>query len=1038
MKVPSNSESSGLPQPVGKKQGLSIRRLLVMFAVLAVALGSLWWQKRNEPQPPKPSPEQAVMAAEDALWSRTVATLNAELSTYQRAADAFLKERRERLLAGRFELPLDAHNTATFQRAMADVRRHELQAYRARTADQGAARDAAIEFFEAYFDEIERDAALNDRPSNALAETAREAGAKDPLFRVYRVVGQFVQGEVTPELTAELEAGLDELSAAGAYPMASFVGRRWLSTLAADGKTDRGPERLQAAIEAIKPFAPALTDDPLEPRVKHQQIQLLYRKCDSLNQRRIITALTETPGVDPWLRHQFMGRHMIDAGWLVRGSGYADTVSESQWKGFHEHIDRAAKHLICAWHLHPKFPESPADMITVGKADSKHLPGRFWFFEAAWAQPDYFSAYNQYLDDLLPRWGGSHEQMIEFGVQCVRTGRYDMNVPQYLLLVLSKIGSDLESLGGDPDDCLAVEGAVPALKQLHTEMSQRKDAAGRTLLETTTAATRGSLAKYLALAGEFPSVTEVLDLGGEADDGSHYETMQITGLANRALWRGLAGPHAAEYRALREGLIQLIQADDGGPSPVELQAAVGVLRARDPSEAVAPWFDFVNRRIELRLAFDRGEWVPLPVSEDSGNLWWYWRDWMRIEPNTDVVEFGGSKNGRGIQMALRMRFPVSYEFEAGIEQVAGRAHDRSMGLLLGKHRHLSADQPKLRASLTLFGPMSPIDGEAIDRMRAMVTLDRSFGKPSDYAFRRVADSRLGLMVWPTTFTPVLRGEAFSVPSATLQHFVGTGEIAIGEPVAKFTGPAQHLRVSRPRIRKLPFGPPPPNTAAREVQLPHYTEVVRVHPDDADAHQTLYSLWRGHDDALALRHLERALELAPDISSLHGELAGKHLQNHDFTAALRELEAEQRVTAHNYFVRAWLVKLLLCHPDERLRDPARALKLFESSERAQTLFGGQGGSLLAYARAMVHAERGEFAEALKFLDELEPKVANDHLERQLVAQQRAAYLQRQPFRLDPASLTKDVPKPMSPTTTPTEADIPSALKPENAAAATGAT
>lgn len=1030
MNTPSDSASQQ-SDTVAARPRHSFRRLLVMLSVLGIAGGLLWWQKKNQPLKPNLNATPRELLADDVEWQKAVDALNAELKSFEPAATAFLKERSTRLLAGQFELPLDAHNTATFQKATADVRRLELATYRERTTELGDARDKSIAFFEAYFHEIEFAIPISERASRQLGQEALQAGASDSLFQVYRIVGEFVADNTAPELIVEMEAELDKLSASKTYSMATFIGRRWLSNLATQGVTDRKAERFLATIKALKLFAPPLTADPLESRVKQVLIKELYRSADSHERRRIIIALTETPGVDPWLRHQFMGMLQINEGWSIRGSGYASTVSESQWKGFGEHIDRAAKHLICAWHLHPKFPESPTEMITVGKADSKHLPGRFWFFEAAWAQPDYFLAYNHYLSDLLPRWGGSHEQMVDFGRRCVRTGRYDMNVPQYLLYVLSSIGRDIETQeeGGKPDGWLDVEGALTTLRQLHDEMKQRKNSSGTSLLETTTQTNRSSLAKYLAVAEDYKRVVEVLDLGGDADDASHYESREFAGTAIRALWRGLAGPHAVEYRSLNEVFLKFVKEPDIGPSPTDLQAQAQALREQDPSEQTKPLFNFVNQRIELRLAFDRGDWVPLPVTGTDTHLWWYWRDWMRF-PEDDVVEVGGNKEGNAIQMALRVRFPVPYEFEAGLEQIGERLPRAPVGLLIGDHHHVMRNTDRTIASMTLFTPNISLPREPLEGVHVGVRHGGAVANPSTYVFRPNANARVGVMVWPTRLVPVWQGATQVVGQNTMDHFVGTGEIAIGQLAPRGKGAAQMMRVSKPRIRKLPFGPPPAAAATSEEQQAYFEQVVQAHPGDASAHKALYFLWRERDRVRAMLHLERALKIDPERSDLHQVLAWKHFNNHDFSAALQEFETEFRLTAASFYARSWLVKLLLCHPDETLRNAKRALQIFDASEMLKVFYGSAAEQQLAYVRPMVLAERGDFDEALKALDQLEPKIADDELEQQLVAQQRAAYQQRKPFRLQPRSLKRPVSLTNVLQSTPSESDVPSALQPAN--------
>ncbi len=233
-----------------------------MLSVLGIACGLLWWQKKNQPLKPNLDATPQKLLPDEAEWRKVVDTLNAEWKSFEPAATAFLKERSTRLLVGQFELPLDAHNTATFQKATAEVRRLELATYRKRTTDLGDARDKTIAFFEAYFHEIEFASSISERASRRLGEEALQAGARDPLIQVYRIVGELVADNTAPEQIVEIKAELDKLSASKTYPMAAFIGRKWLSNLAMDDVTDLKAARFLAAIKALKLFAPPFKSRP--------------------------------------------------------------------------------------------------------------------------------------------------------------------------------------------------------------------------------------------------------------------------------------------------------------------------------------------------------------------------------------------------------------------------------------------------------------------------------------------------------------------------------------------------------------------------------------------------------------------------------------------------------------------------------------------------------------------------------------------------------------------------------------------------------
>jgi len=55
-----------------------------------------------------------------------------------------------------------------------------------------------------------------------------------------------------------------------------------------------------------------------------------------------------------------------------------------------------------------------------GEAEPSETP-RVWFDRAVAAQFDYYEAYSSLLWSLRPRWLGSHEEMYDFGLECLAT-----------------------------------------------------------------------------------------------------------------------------------------------------------------------------------------------------------------------------------------------------------------------------------------------------------------------------------------------------------------------------------------------------------------------------------------------------------------------------------------------------------------------------------------------------------------------------------------------------------------------------------------
>ncbi len=149
--------------------------------------------------------------------------------------------------------------------------------------------------------------------------------------------------------------------------------------------------------------------------------------------------------IDPWISLVTRGIYHIANGWRYRGTGYAKSVSQEGWKKFKAEIEEARKCLNQAYELHPEYPEAASNMIRVAMASSRIINEKQWFNRAVKAHFDYLNAYENLLWAIRPRWGGSHEQMLRFGIECLNTQRFDTRVPSNFLVSLFQIGDELDN-----------------------------------------------------------------------------------------------------------------------------------------------------------------------------------------------------------------------------------------------------------------------------------------------------------------------------------------------------------------------------------------------------------------------------------------------------------------------------------------------------------------------------------------------------------------------------------------------------------------
>jgi hypothetical protein len=304
---------------------------------------------------------------------------------------------------------------------------------------------------------------------------------------------------------------------------------------------------------------------------------------------------------DPWVVNYLYGRYELKAGWHARGSGFAHTVGEDGWKRFYAHLGRARDYLVKAHTLRPDLPEAATLMITValGAGDQINEKPRDWFDKAAKAQFDYFPAYHAYTWSLYPRWGGSHQEMFKFGVECMLTDRYDTFVPYRLMVILDSINED-----SDNDFAIYRTPAVKAaVRQVLTKMSEKAPQPhGLDYYQS-------ALAAVAWLNGDYAEAAAVLDRVGPKADSTPFAQFRA--------WPPLA---ISQIRAMTTPQSRGIAVADRLLAAGDLNAAAvayGEAAKRLPKDHPGQFFvRFRVREIGIRRDFDAGKAVDLKPDAD--------------------------------------------------------------------------------------------------------------------------------------------------------------------------------------------------------------------------------------------------------------------------------------------------------------------------------------------------------------------------------------------------------------------------------------
>ncbi len=289
-----------------------------------------------------------------------------------------------------------------------------------------------------------------EKPSAELLQLARaaiDAGCADPLVIYCYAVILHDDKSPSAEVRPLVQTAAEQL-VSGSYPInraAAAYGR--LHRLTPSDQTERLDEVRKSAHDLTVAMIVQWKYQDLDRRIILQNAWADYENGAIDRQKELVDDLLAQGDVDPWMKEMILGRHEIKLAWAARGEGYADTVTEQGWRGFYSHVAKARNHLLAAHALRPDYPEAATDMITVALAAGERSGDdeREWFDKAVAAQLDYHPAYSGYLWSLRPRWGGSFEQMYDFGVECLRTERFDTRIPWQLCKVLGDITDEAKS-----------------------------------------------------------------------------------------------------------------------------------------------------------------------------------------------------------------------------------------------------------------------------------------------------------------------------------------------------------------------------------------------------------------------------------------------------------------------------------------------------------------------------------------------------------------------------------------------------------------
>jgi len=360
-----------------------------------------------------------------------------------------------------FELPADAPTSAEFRERGLQFYLKELELYQEKTQDSPEVKKVVAPFIRASLELIanaERDEQPKVREKvTQLAVHAMASGSEDPIFLIHASLSCQHKKEYAQAIGLA-DRAIEQFDKLDSYPraMRSVLIWRFVSMELGNGqfvnhwrgKVDPWRDEVYKELPEFLVYGASLPEG-------HRHTFAFLNKIinavgtndqDAAKQLKLIGDVVDEyskhEDKDDWLLEMANGAFLRKMAWKLRGSGFAGTVKPRGWAKFGELMPKASQHFRAAYELHPEYPEAAAKLIGVAMAGHDDESTWHWFEKAIAAEVDHTPAYDSMSWALRPRWGGSHDAMIEFGKRCNASGRYDTLVPMELPFKLINIKSE--------------------------------------------------------------------------------------------------------------------------------------------------------------------------------------------------------------------------------------------------------------------------------------------------------------------------------------------------------------------------------------------------------------------------------------------------------------------------------------------------------------------------------------------------------------------------------------------------------------------
>ncbi len=800
------------------------------------------------------------------------------------------------------------------------VQKMVIEPYKKHTKDQGLAKEKVLHFLDAYRDFVVRD--IGDRAAlKKLGEEAQEAGSQDPQFLAHVAYSVIDDGSAYKKTSG---AALKKLKNTPYPAFTAFklrVGQlKWY----------KNPKHRKWLIADLKKQMLLTFKEVEAPGQRFiWEFALAASTCSSVEYEILSNAVEKAKGLDPWLQSMFVGTYKRKMAWEARGIGFAGTVSKDGWEVFYRLLGEAQVEFEKAIDLQPGFPEAATAMIWIAMEgrDAEKSP-RGYFEDATAAQMDWSEAYVKLLRTMEPRWGGSIEQMADFGIECAETERFDTVIPWEIITCYKYALREEENI-------LVNANVYQAVKEVCQEYAAR-------------AAKQGDLdgvrkyESYLAAsafkAKKHEDIIAALERIDNEMDNEAFEDMGVIG-------DGLLGRTVARISPaaeLCESLHAALRAGEIDPdSLTEEVRELREIREQVPSRGKVHVDALINQAIAA-IAYEKGEWAE--VKFEKGLIGWKrYGSWI-AEPKTNSVllkDFQRSK----LLWDYPVKAPYMLEVDVEILKSGGTWLGERAGVRVGNYDRLE-DR----------GALAFVDGR-----KGSIGFYDPKGNCFTYDSVDAKVRRMRVHAWEGVLAvTVNNGRARIISEAEVDP---TGSMGLANMSSH--PKEQVVRFSNFRIRKLQKEPP---VGERSDSVGYWNQWLKSEPDSAYA-LCKRGISRGEESAdnldAAIEDLIASVKLNPNLQLAFSYLGAFYTEKAQFAKAKAAyLKSIANTPAdrmqYNDFVIHHLAYIEASSSDETLRDSDSAL---ERAMLLKKLFPKQPFRDVLVACAW--AANGDFDKAVRF-------------------------------------------------------------------------